>query len=132
MASTSGTYRPSNHQGLKEDGTPDKRMHYTETYRPSHHHGLKEDGTPDKRMNTGQFAHGKVHPHQAGQVGGHAGTTSTTGSGSGDAPSSSGKYKPVEHGGLKADGGKDKRVGTHEFAHGKVDPHVAGHEGGSK
>lgn len=54
MASTSGTYRPSNHQGLKEDGTPDKRMHYTETYRPSHHHGLKEDGTPDKRMNTGR------------------------------------------------------------------------------
>lgn len=54
MASTSGTYRPSNHHGLKEDGTPDKRMNYSETYRPSHHDGLKEDGTPDKRMNTGR------------------------------------------------------------------------------
>lgn len=55
MASTSGTYRPSNHHGLKEDGTPDKRMHSSDTtYKPSHHNGLKEDGTPDKRMNTGR------------------------------------------------------------------------------
>lgn len=60
-----------------------------------------------------EFAHGKVDPHQAGQVGGHAGTSCTTSSSSSEAPSNSGKYKPVEHGGLKADGGKDKRVGTH-------------------
>ena len=58
-----------------------------------------------------EFAHGKVDPHQAGQVGGHAGTTGAAGNG--DVSSTSGKYKPVEHGGLKADGGKDKRVGTH-------------------
>jgi hypothetical protein len=62
MASTTGTYRPSNHHGLKEDGTPDQRMNFNTsetTYRPSHHDGLKEDGTPDKRMNTGRehFAH---------------------------------------------------------------------------
>lgn len=55
MASTSGTYRPSNHHGFKEDGTPDKRMNTSDTtYKPSHHDGLKEDGTPDKRMNTGR------------------------------------------------------------------------------
>lgn len=58
-----------------------------------------------------EFAHGKVDPHEAGQAGGHAGTTSTVDSG--DVSSSGGKYKPVEHGGLKSDGGKDKRVGTH-------------------
>lgn len=45
-----------------------------------------------------------MNPHQAGQAGGH----NDTGSGG----SSSGKYKPAEHGGMKGDGSKDKRVGT--------------------
>jgi general stress protein YciG len=39
-------------------------------------------------------------------------------------------YKPTEHDGLKQDGTEDKRVGTHEFAQGKVDPHEAGRKGG--
>jgi general stress protein YciG len=39
-------------------------------------------------------------------------------------------YKPTEHDGLKQDGTEDKRVGTHEFAGGKVDPHEAGRKGG--
>jgi hypothetical protein len=95
------------------------------------------------------FAHGRVDPHHAGQAGGHA--ESTGSAGSGQVSNISGKYKPVEHGGLKADGSKDKRVdtrgtllticidsisGSHacniEFAHGKVDPHQAGHQGGSR
>ncbi|KID84697.1 hypothetical protein MGU_08042 [Metarhizium guizhouense ARSEF 977] len=38
-------------------------------------------------------------------------------------------YKPTEHNGLNKDGTPDKRVGTGEFAYGKVDPHIAGMEG---
>jgi len=34
-----------------------------ETYKPSEHGGLKEDGTPDKRMQQTEFAYGKVDPH---------------------------------------------------------------------
>ncbi|TAQ85326.1 hypothetical protein B7494_g6360 [Chlorociboria aeruginascens] len=34
--------------------------------------GLKQDGTPDKRVGTGEFAQGKVDPHEAGKQGGHA------------------------------------------------------------
>jgi len=30
-----------------------------ETYKPSEHGGLKEDGTPDKRMQQTEFAYGK-------------------------------------------------------------------------
>lgn len=36
------------------------------------HGGLKEDGTPDKRIGTGQFAQGKVDPTEAGAQGGKA------------------------------------------------------------
>ncbi|GAB7345557.1 hypothetical protein MBLNU457_3867t1 [Dothideomycetes sp. NU457] len=39
-------------------------------------------------------------------------------------------YKPTEHDGLRQDGQPDGRVGTGQFAQGKVDPHKAGHEGG--
>ncbi|KFA81802.1 hypothetical protein S40288_07009 [Stachybotrys chartarum IBT 40288] len=39
-------------------------------------------------------------------------------------------YKPTEHDGLREDGKPDGRVGTGEFAHGKVDSHQAGREGG--
>lgn len=47
---------------------------------------MKEDGTPDKRVGTGQFAQGKVDPHEAGAQGGK-----TSGSGnSGSDDSSSG------------------------------------------
>jgi hypothetical protein len=36
----------------------------------SEHGGLKQDGTPDKRVGTGEFAQGKVDPHEAGVQGG--------------------------------------------------------------
>lgn len=36
----------------------------------------------------------------------------------------------IEHDGLRKDGQPDQRVGTGEFAHGKVDPTSAGKEGG--
>ncbi|KAF3931170.1 hypothetical protein ABW19_dt0201834 [Dactylella cylindrospora] len=71
--STSGTYKPTENDGLKEDGTPDKRVNRShgfgsqdreevaetgrkggqnqpeEIYKPSEHGGLKKDGTEDKR-----------------------------------------------------------------------------------
>lgn len=36
----------------------------------SEHDGLKKDGTPDKRVGTGEFAQGQVDPHEAGAKGG--------------------------------------------------------------
>ncbi|KAH4060431.1 hypothetical protein HBH64_018530 [Parastagonospora nodorum] len=54
-------------------------------YKPTEHGGLKQDGTPDKRVGTGEFAQGKVDPHEAGKQGGH-----TSGSGSASDDSSSG------------------------------------------
>lgn len=44
------------------------------------HGGLKEDGTPDKRVGTGQFAQGQVDPHEAGKQGGQTGGSSSGGS----------------------------------------------------
>ncbi|KAM3415296.1 hypothetical protein BST61_g8825 [Cercospora zeina] len=40
-------------------------------------------------------------------------------------------YKPTEHDGLRKDGQPDQRVGTGEFAQGKVDPVEAGKKGGN-
>ncbi|KAE8453549.1 hypothetical protein EG329_010410 [Mollisiaceae sp. DMI_Dod_QoI] len=74
------------------------------TYKPTgmlKHGGLKEDGTPDKRVGTGEFAQGKVDPHEAGKQGGQTGGSSSGGSSAG------------------------------EFAHGKVDPVEAGKQGGN-
>ncbi|KAF2221854.1 hypothetical protein BDZ85DRAFT_238740 [Elsinoe ampelina] len=39
-------------------------------------------------------------------------------------------YKPTEHDGLRKDGQPDQRVGTGQFAQGKVDPVEAGKQGG--
>ncbi|TVY71172.1 hypothetical protein LSUE1_G006164 [Lachnellula suecica] len=77
------------------------------SYKPTEHDGLKEDGTPDKRVGTGEFAHGKVDPHEAGKQGGQ--TTGTTSDDSGSA-ASGGDYKPTEHDGLTKDGKPDGRV----------------------
>ncbi|KAG9664086.1 hypothetical protein KCU64_g914, partial [Aureobasidium melanogenum] len=78
------------------------------TYKPTEHGGLREDGQPDKRVGTGEFAQGKVDPHEAGKQGGHSsgGSSEFTGSSGG----SSG--------------------GNGQFAGGKVDPVEAGRKGG--
>ncbi|KAH7041619.1 uncharacterized protein B0I36DRAFT_313120 [Microdochium trichocladiopsis] len=82
------------------------------TYKPTEHGGLREDGQPDKRVGTGEFAHGKVDPHEAGKEGGR-----TSGVGSSDDSGNSGSGNS---------GGSAKG----QFAHGKVDPHEAGKKGG--
>ncbi|KAJ4154786.1 hypothetical protein LMH87_000064 [Akanthomyces muscarius] len=78
-------------------------------YKPTEHDGLKQDGTPDKRVGTGEFAHGKVDPHKAGAKGGNQ-----SGDGTGETQSASdnsgGDYKPTEHDGLRKDGEPDGRV----------------------
>ncbi|KAG9522057.1 hypothetical protein KCU71_g331, partial [Aureobasidium melanogenum] len=73
------------------------------TYKPTEHGGLKEDGTPDKRVGTGQFAQGQVDPHEAGKQGGQAGgssesTGSSGGSSGGNGQFAGGKVDPVEAG----------------------------------
>ncbi|KAL1791756.1 hypothetical protein ACET3X_009507 [Alternaria dauci] len=82
----------------------------SDQYKPTEHGGLKQDGTPDKRVGTGEFAQGKVDPHEAGKQGG-----ATSGSGSTDSST-----------GSSGSGGSAKG----EFAHGKVDPVEAGKKGG--
>ncbi|KAF7923299.1 uncharacterized protein EAE98_007172 [Botrytis deweyae] len=74
------------------------------TYKPTEHGGLKEDGTPDKRVGTGEFAHGQVDPVEARAKGGSTSdesteSPSTTGSsGSGKGEFAHGKVDPVEAG----------------------------------
>ncbi|KKY34514.1 hypothetical protein UCDDA912_g05517 [Diaporthe ampelina] len=76
-------------------------------YKPTEHDGLKQDGTPDKRVGTGQeFAQGKVDPHEAGAQGGK--TSGTSGGASGG--SGGDDYKPTENDGLRKDGQPDGRV----------------------
>ncbi|GAA5849054.1 hypothetical protein JCM3766R1_002282 [Sporobolomyces carnicolor] len=73
--SDEGTYKPTEHGGKKEDGSPDKRVSSEhgfgadheeakkqgqkggsvsqqegEVYKPSEHDGLKKNGEPDHRM----------------------------------------------------------------------------------
>ncbi|THZ29600.1 hypothetical protein D6C89_01941 [Aureobasidium pullulans] len=74
------------------------------TYKPTEHGGLKEDGTPDKRVGTGQFAQGQVDPHEAGKQGGQTGGSSSggssesTGSSGGNGQFAGGKVDPVKAG----------------------------------
>ncbi|QIW98499.1 hypothetical protein AMS68_004017 [Peltaster fructicola] len=75
-------------------------------YKPTEHDGLRKDGQPDKRVGTGEFAHGKVDPHEAGKQGGSVGGEQSSSS---DDSGSSGKG---------------------QFAGGKVDPVEAGKKGG--
>jgi hypothetical protein len=58
------------------------------------HGGLKEDGTPDKRVGTGQFAQGQVDPHEAGKQGGQSsgGSTESTGSSGGSSRGNGREY----------------------------------------
>ena len=58
--SDGGDYKPTEHDGLKK-------------VRKSHFLSIRlinQDGTPDKRVGTGEFAQGKVDPHEAGKKGG--------------------------------------------------------------
>lgn len=55
------------------------------------HGGLKEDGTPDKRVGTGEFAQGKVDPVEAGKQGGQTGGSSESTSSSGGSSGGSGR-----------------------------------------
>ncbi|WWD16256.1 hypothetical protein CI109_100682 [Kwoniella shandongensis] len=76
------------------------------TYKPSEHDGLKQDGTPDKRVSSEHGFGGSdgPDPHVEGAKGGKASGGSTEGESGGDT------YKPSEHGGLKKDGTEDKRT----------------------
>merc|ERR1711879_183996 len=65
-------------------------------YKPTEHDGLRKDGQPDKRVGTGEFAQGKVDPVEAGKQGGKStGTTddSTGSSGTGNSGNSGGSGK---------------------------------------
>ncbi|THV46094.1 hypothetical protein BGAL_0417g00050 [Botrytis galanthina] len=69
------------------------------TYKPTEHGGLKEDGTPDKRVGTGEFAHGQVDPVEAGAKGGSTSDGSTESpSTTGSSEFAHGKVDPVEAG----------------------------------
>ncbi|OCT54429.1 hypothetical protein CLCR_00994 [Cladophialophora carrionii] len=69
----------------------------------------------------GEFAHGKVDPHEAGKKGGLASGGGTSGGSDSNTSSSGG-------GGSGNTGGSQKG----EFAHGKVDPSEAGKKGKPK
>ncbi|KAB8294045.1 hypothetical protein EYC80_009503 [Monilinia laxa] len=106
-SSTNSSHFTSNYSNNQTKTTfqtpPNFKM--SDKYKPTEHGGLKEDGTPDKRVGTGQFAQGKVDPVEAGAKGGNSdGTTESTsnsGSGSGGGGGGEfahGKVDPVEAG----------------------------------
>ncbi|KJX99974.1 hypothetical protein TI39_contig345g00035 [Zymoseptoria brevis] len=71
-------------------------------YKPTEHDGLRKDGQPDKRVGTGEFAQGKVDPVEAGKKGGNTSggsdDTSEGGEGGGKGQFAGGKVDPVEAG----------------------------------
>ncbi|WWC67756.1 uncharacterized protein I206_101668 [Kwoniella pini CBS 10737] len=90
------TYKPSEHDGLKQDGTPDKRLSSdhgfggsdgpdphvegqkggsvsgTDNYKPSEHDGLTKSGEEDQRTKSTHGFGGSdgPDPHVEGQKGG--------------------------------------------------------------
>lgn len=64
----------------------------TSTANIPQHDGLRQDGQPDKRMQQDSFAHGKVDPVEAGKQGGQSG-----GSAGGQANAGGDDYKPTEN-----------------------------------
>ncbi|POY76788.1 hypothetical protein BMF94_0037 [Rhodotorula taiwanensis] len=90
-------YKPSEHDGLREDGQPDKRLSSEhgfggdreraseagkaggatqpdEVYKPSEHDGLKKDGSPDKRMSSEHgFGGDREFASEMGKKGGRQG-----------------------------------------------------------
>jgi hypothetical protein len=130
----SNFYKPTENNGLREDGMPDHRvgtgefaygkvdpsdpkpMNENEVYKPTEHAGLREDGMPDQRVGTGEFAHGKVDASAAGRLGGLAasGQLDTQTDDSHNSNRGADIYKPTEHGGLREDGMPDARVGSGE------------------
>ncbi|KAK5047710.1 hypothetical protein LTR84_006375 [Exophiala bonariae] len=76
-------------------------------YKPTEHDGLRKDGQPDQRVGTGEFAHGKVDPHEAGKQGGQTGGTSDSSSG-GSSDNQGAAHKGGD--GLRKDGQPDQRL----------------------
>ncbi|ETI23963.1 hypothetical protein G647_05770 [Cladophialophora carrionii CBS 160.54] len=78
-------------------------------YKPTEHDGLRKDGQPDKRVQQSEFAHGKVDPVEAGKKGGHSsgGGTSDSSSGGSDAPQGAAHLGGE---GLRKDGQPDQRL----------------------
>lgn len=77
----------------------------TNSFSLTENNGLRKDGQPDGRVGTGEFAHGKVDPHEAGKQGGQTGGTST--GGSSDNPQGA---SGVGGDGLRKDGQPDQRL----------------------
>ncbi|KAF2209297.1 hypothetical protein CERZMDRAFT_100501 [Cercospora zeae-maydis SCOH1-5] len=71
-------------------------------YKPTEHDGLRKDGQPDKRVGTGEFAQGKVDPVEAGKKGGNTSGSGSSGDDGGDSSGkgefAGGKVDPVEAG----------------------------------
>ncbi|KAI1610048.1 hypothetical protein EDD37DRAFT_653466 [Exophiala viscosa] len=74
-------------------------------YQPTEHDGLRQDGQPDKRTQQTEFAYGKVDPVEAGKQGGHSsGGSASDGS---DAPQGAAHQGGD---GLRKDGQPDQRL----------------------
>ncbi|KXS10533.1 hypothetical protein M427DRAFT_73815 [Gonapodya prolifera JEL478] len=84
-------YKPSEHGGMKEDGTPDKRV--------------KEYESEAHRANAEELAHGSHHASKIETEEGKSGSQV-----GGEQNQGTAKYKPTEHEGLKEDGTPDKRT----------------------
>lgn len=73
------------------------------------HDGLRKDGQPDKRMQQTEFAHGKVDPVEAGKQGGSSSGGSSSSSGSSGSENPQGASN-LGGDGLRKDGQPDQRM----------------------
>ncbi|CCG83808.1 protein of unknown function [Taphrina deformans PYCC 5710] len=68
-------YKPTEHDGLKKDGTPDKRVAGNQDSTSSSTSTSSSDNSGSGNSGgskSGEFAHGKVDPVEAGKKGGQS------------------------------------------------------------
>ncbi|KAJ3161934.1 hypothetical protein HDU88_007166 [Geranomyces variabilis] len=100
------SYQPTQHDGLKKDGTPDKRVAQHSDNNSSSNHATHSSGGGPARNPDGTFASNSDSSADYDRSETHAS------SGAKHAQHNTGEeiYKPTEHGGLKKDGTRDNRV----------------------
>ncbi|KAJ3156819.1 hypothetical protein HDU86_003585 [Geranomyces michiganensis] len=115
------TYQPTQHGGLKQDGTPDKRVAHhdgdnssSNTSNNSNSHNSSSSGGGPARNPDGTFASKDSSEYNQAHSNSNSSTHNSSNSSSGakHAQHNTGEeiYKPTEHGGLKKDGTRDHRV----------------------
>ncbi|KAJ3175498.1 hypothetical protein HDU87_006161 [Geranomyces variabilis] len=120
------SYQPTQHDGLKKDGTPDKRVAQHSDNTSSHNTTHSSSGGGPARNPDGTFASASDSSADYDRSESHAAS-----SGAKHVQHNTGEdiYKPTEHGGLKKDGTRDHRVKDENVTEEAFKYHPTEHEG---